>query len=104
MVERFLRGTIKGFHYFRDVRSAAIPVTAQSEKVSEEVAAKTYDLYRPALTRDGTVSTDSQKKALEPFVKHLGIKTVPNLGKVFDYSITQKISAELNSKGWTPNP
>jgi hypothetical protein len=69
-------------------------------KVNESVAGRIYDLARPGVTADGTVSEDIQKKAVEQIIERTDIKELPPLGKVFDFGITRKAYAGLQTSGW----
>lgn len=102
LVEKFVRGTVKGFFYARDNRSGTIPVLARVQKIKEDLAAKTYDLSRPAMTADGTVSEELQKKAIEHVVKRLELKESPPLDKIFNYVLARKVRNELQAQGWKP--
>ena len=95
LVEKFIRGTLKGLIYLRENRSGSIPIIARMQRVRKDQAAKLYDFLRPALTTDGTMSEDEQRKNLVLDLKVQGIKEMPPLDKIFDFSITRKIYAEL---------
>ena len=102
-LERFIRGTYKGFLYIKENRAGTIPVVAHYLQVSDAVAAKAYDnVVRPSLTQDGTLSQETQAKAVEHVVKRLEIKEAPPLAKIFDFSIARKVIAEIQAKGWRP--
>jgi hypothetical protein len=64
------------------------------------VATRIYDLARPGITADGTVSDEIQKRAIEHVVERTDIQELPPLRKVFDFGITRKVYAELKAKGW----
>jgi NitT/TauT family transport system substrate-binding protein len=100
LVEKFLRGTLRGFYFARVNRAATIPILARIQNIKDDLAAKTYDVSRPAMTTDGTLNEDAQKKALEVVLDRLGLKDYP-LDKVFNYSLAQKVNAELNRKSPT---
>jgi len=102
LVESFLRGTLKGFRYARDNRSGTLPILASYLKIGKELAAKIYDAVRPAMTLDGTVTEELQKKALEHVLKRMGLRESPPLEKIFDYSLARRIAAELAAEGWKP--
>jgi ABC-type nitrate/sulfonate/bicarbonate transport system substrate-binding protein len=102
LVEKFIRGTFKGLIHFRDQRSQTIPILAQFLRTREDAAARFYDLMRPSLTQDGTVSEELQRKSLEHVVGRAGLKEPPRLEKIFDYSVAVKIRQELRAKGWKP--
>ena len=102
-MERFIRGTYKGFLYIKDNRSGTIPIVSRYLQVNESLAAKAYDhVVKPAMTQDGTLSQDMQAKAVEHVLKRLDLKKAPPLAKIFDFSLTRKVIAELRSKGWKP--
>jgi NitT/TauT family transport system substrate-binding protein len=104
-MERFLRATYKAFLYIKENRTGTIPIVARYLQVNESVAANAYDhVVRPAMTQDGTLSQEMQSKAVEHVLKRLDLKEAPPLGKIFDFSLTRKVIAELQSKGWRPGP
>jgi len=102
LVERFVRGTLKGFRYARENRSGTIPILVRYQKLREELAAKYYDLVRPIMTLDGTASEELQKKFLDFGTVRLGLKESPPLQRVFDYSLTRRINGQLEAAGWKP--
>jgi ABC-type nitrate/sulfonate/bicarbonate transport system substrate-binding protein len=104
-MERFLRGTYKGFLYIKENRSGTIPIVSRYLQVNESVAAKAYDhVFKPAMTQDGTLSPETQAKAVEHVLKRLDLKEAPPLGKIFDFSLARKVIADVQSKGWKPGP
>lgn len=104
LVEKFIRGTIKGFLHYRDNRSGTIPTIARYLKIKEDFAGKIYDVTRLVMTADGTANEDLQKRALEPLLKRLGQREPPPLEKIFHYSLVRKIRAELEGQGWKSGP
>jgi hypothetical protein len=56
------------------------------------------------MTQDGTLSQEMQGKAVEHVLKRLDLKEAPPLAKIFDFSLTRKVIAELQSKSWKPGP
>lgn len=102
LVEKFVRGTLKGFFYSRENRPGTISILARLQGIKEDLATKTYDASRAAMTADGTVSEELQKKTLEHVAKRLELKEAPPARKVFDYSVAQKVRAQLTSQGWKP--
>jgi len=100
LIEKFLRGTLKGFLYYRDNRLGAIKILSRFMKISEDRMARTYDSILLGLTQDGTVSEELQKKSLEHILERVGLKEPPPMDKIFNYSLTTKIYRELQAKGW----
>jgi len=54
------------------------------------------------MTQDGTLNEELQKKAVEHVLKRLDVKEPPALGRIFDFSLTRKVAADLQTKGWKP--
>jgi ABC-type nitrate/sulfonate/bicarbonate transport system substrate-binding protein len=95
MVEKFMRGTMKGLVYASNNRSGTITILARRLRISTDVAAAIYDLARPAMSEYGTLSEEQQNKALELIFKTQGIKEAHRADKFFDFSLAQKIRMEL---------
>jgi ABC-type nitrate/sulfonate/bicarbonate transport system substrate-binding protein len=104
LVEKFLRGTVKGLLYARQVRSGTVPIVARLLKIDAETAAKTYDLYRSAMTSDGTVSKEIQARFMNEIAKRMKLKESPAVENIFNYSTSRKINREIESSGWKPGP
>jgi NitT/TauT family transport system substrate-binding protein len=101
VVEKFLRATIRGLIYYSTNRSGAVPILARNAKSSDELAAKVYDLVKPALTPEGILSDDLQKRVMSPLLERVGRQDAA-VGRFFNFAVTRKISAELKSEGWKP--
>ena len=69
------------------------------------MAGRIYDLARPGVTTDGTVSEELQKKAIDQILERTDVaKEIPGPRKVFDFGITRKVYAELQATGWKAAP
>ncbi len=95
LVEQFIRATLKGLLYAHENRSATIPILARVQKLREDQATRVYDFIRQGMTADGSVNEALQKKKLEFDLQVQGLKEGPALDKIFDFSITRKLNAEL---------
>jgi len=102
MVEKFIGATLKGHLAVRANRSEAIATLTRNVKISEAMATKSYDVIRPALTADGGLSEESQRKALDLILQVQGIKETPPLERFFDFTIQTKLSSQLKGKNWKP--
>ena len=102
LVEKFIRGSLKGLLYAQANRAQTIALLARTLKITADVAARTYDEVRPGITQDGTVSEQQQKRSLTAFLDKN--KEPPPLGKIFDFSLTRKAAAELKTQQWRPAP
>ena len=74
VVEKFISATLKGHLAVRANRAEAIGTLTRNVKISDALAAKSYDVIRPALTVDGGLSEESQRKALDLILQVQGIK------------------------------
>ena len=101
-VEKFVRGTTKGLLYARTNRAGTISILSRNIKVSDELSAKMYDIALPAMTRNGVVAPDVQRRFLELMLKLQGGKESPPLETLFDFSWAQRANTELEARGWKP--
>ena len=101
-VEKFIRAQTKGLLYMRNNRGRAVASLARALKIKEAVAAQGFDDMRPALTEDGTINRDEQRKSIEYLLKPAGLKEAPSLDKIYDFFITRRVYQKLQSRGWKP--
>jgi len=101
VVEKFLRATIKGIIYYSTNRSGAIQILARDVKTQESLAAKIYDLVKPALTPESILSDDLQKRVMTPLWERVA-KRDPSTARFFDFALARKINGELKVEGWKP--
>lgn len=102
LVEKFVRGTLKGLRFARENKAATIPILLRYMKLKEDLAGQYYDQVRPIMTTDGTVNVELQKKYLEQALKVLAPKEFPTVERIYNYSLARKINAELDAAGWKP--
>jgi ABC-type nitrate/sulfonate/bicarbonate transport system substrate-binding protein len=104
LVERFIRGTLKGLLYARANRAGAGSILARRIKINDELALRIYDLAHPGMSTDGTLQEELQQKELEQNLRRIGSKESPPVGKFFDFSLARKARAELDQMKWKPGP
>ena len=102
LVEKFVRGTMKGLRYARDNKAGTIPILLRYMKIKEDLAGQYYDQVRPIMTADGTVNVDMQKKYLDQALKVLNPKEPPTVERLYSYALARKVNAELDAAGWKP--
>ena len=102
MVEKFVRGTVKGLRYARENKAGTIAILLRYMKLKEDLAGQYYDQVRPIMTTDGTVNVDMQKKYLDQALKVLNPKEAPTVEKLYSYGLARKVNAELDAAGWKP--
>ncbi|HTN73105.1 MAG TPA: ABC transporter substrate-binding protein, partial [Methylomirabilota bacterium] len=94
VVEKFIRAQVKGLLYMRSNRDKTVSSLARALKLKEDAIAPGVDEFRPALTEDGTISQDEQRKALEYLVNPATLKEPPRLDKIYDFSATRSVYQE----------
>jgi ABC-type nitrate/sulfonate/bicarbonate transport system substrate-binding protein len=104
LMEKFVRATLKGLLYARENRAGTVAILARYLKIKEDFAAKYYDSVRSVMTTNGTVSEDIQRPFLKIAIERLHPKDPPPAEKIFDYTLTKKLYAELQAAGWKPKP
>jgi hypothetical protein len=104
LVEKLVRGAVKGQLYARNNRSGTISVLARNLKIKEDEAAKIYDAALPGMVADGSINEEIQRKVIDDTRRSLGMKESVSPDKVFSFSLVHKINAELKAQGWKPAP
>lgn len=104
VLEKLVRGAVKGHLYARNNRSGTIPILARALKIKVDLAAKTYDAALPGMVSDGSIPEEIQRRVIDDARKSLGIKESVMADKVFRFSLVQKINAELKAQGWKAAP
>lgn len=101
MVEKFLRATIRGIIYYSFNRSGAVPILARNVKAQEALAMKVYDLVKPALTPEGILTDELQRRVMAPLLDRINRRDVA-ASKFFDFSLARKLNSEMKAEGWKP--
>lgn len=103
MIEKLIRGMVKGVFHIRSSRASTIPILARLMKTQDNVAEKIYDMVLPGLTADGSLNPEVQKKVIDFVSRVQGIQEPVTLEKVFDFSPVRRIRADLEIKKWKPS-
>lgn len=101
VVEKFLRATIKGIIYYSTNRSGAAQILARNAQSQESLAMKVYDLVKPALTPEGILSDDLQKRVMAPLLERVNKRDVV-ASRFFDFALARKLNSEIKAEGWKP--
>jgi ABC-type nitrate/sulfonate/bicarbonate transport system substrate-binding protein len=99
LVEKFVRGTVKGLRYAREHKSGTIAILLRYMKINEDLAGQYYDQVRPIMTADGTVSVDMQKKYLDQALKVLNPKEAPTVEKLYSYGFARRSTPNWTRRG-----
>jgi ABC-type nitrate/sulfonate/bicarbonate transport system substrate-binding protein len=101
VAEKFLRATLKGILYYASNRKAAVSILARNVKTQDELAGKVYDLVKPALTPEGILTDDLQKRVMAPLLERINKREVAT-ARFFDFTLARKLNGELKAEGWKP--
>ncbi len=104
LVEKLVRGAVKGHLYVKNNRSGTIPILARALKIKEDMATKIYDAAVPGMVGDGSINDEIQRRVIDDARKSLGMKETISPDKVFRFSLVHKINAELKAQGWKAMP
>jgi ABC-type nitrate/sulfonate/bicarbonate transport system substrate-binding protein len=104
LVEKLVRGAVKGHLYARNNRSGTVPILARALKIKEDMATKIYDAAQPGMVGDGSIHEEIQRRVIDDARKSLGMKESVSPERVFRFSTVHKINAELKAQGWKPAP
>ena len=100
-VEKFLRATIKGILYYSSNRKGAVSILARNVKTQEDLAAKVYDLVKPALTPEGILGDELQKRVMAPLLERINKRDLLT-ARFFDFTLARKLNGEIKAEGWKP--
>jgi NitT/TauT family transport system substrate-binding protein len=101
LVERFLRALMKGREFARRNKDQTIAIVAKYNPSPAVALAEDYDTALAAMTPDGWVSDEVFKEEVAARAELIKAANPPDAGKLYDYTIVKKISAELK-KSWKP--
>ena len=94
-VQRFLRGTLKGFHWLKtnekDVVARMIPIM----KVSESEATDVYRAWLRVMSVDGTIPRSLQEKMIAFQRKSLKVDREVLPENVYDFTMVRTLNEEL---------
>lgn len=104
LVERFLRGVVKGREYARRYREQTIAFLGKHNGRTADVNRIDYDSTLPTMTAEGAVSEDALKGDVAIRAELLKVTNPPAVNGLFDYSLVKKIYEQLKADGWRPKP
>ena len=72
-----------------------------THKSQESLALKIYDLVKPALTPEGILNDDLQKRVMAPLLERVNKRDVAT-SRFFDFALARKLNGEIKAEGWKP--
>jgi NitT/TauT family transport system substrate-binding protein len=98
-VQRFVRGTLRGFWWFKSNEKELVNRISRSMKIGESEAAGVYRSAVRVMSSDGTISPGLQNKMLAFQRKALKIEREVAPESVYDFSIVRSLNKELGRSG-----
>lgn len=95
LVQRFLRGTLKGFHWLKTNEKEVVARMIPLMKVSESEAVDVYRAWLRVMSVDGTIPRSLQEKMIAFQRKSLKIEREVAPENVYDLSIVRSLNDEL---------
>jgi ABC-type nitrate/sulfonate/bicarbonate transport system substrate-binding protein len=95
MVQRFLRGTLRGFLWLKSNEKEAVPKFATAMKISESEAGEVYKAALKILSADGTIPRNLQEKMIAFQRRSLKIEREVVPEQVYDFAMVRALNDEL---------
>jgi ABC-type nitrate/sulfonate/bicarbonate transport system substrate-binding protein len=102
LLRSFLKATYKGLQYSRTNRNGTTRILARRLRINEDLAGKIYDVARPGITLNGSLSSELQKQAVDLVFKSADLTGGQPWQKFFDFSLIEEISSDLKAQSWKP--
>ena len=98
LVQRFLRGTLKGFTWLKNNEKEAVPNFAAAMKLSHSEAADVYKTAVKIMSADGTISRALQEKMIAFQRRSLKIEREVSPEQVYDFTTLRALNEERSGK------
>jgi NitT/TauT family transport system substrate-binding protein len=95
LVQRFLRGTLKGFLWLKTNEKEVVPKFAAAMKISDGEAADVYKSALKIMSADGTIPRALQEKMIAFQRRSLKIEREVSPEQVYDFTIIRALNDEL---------
>jgi NitT/TauT family transport system substrate-binding protein len=94
-LRRFLRGTLKGFFWFKSNEKEVVGKMAKAMKVSESEATEVYKASQRIMSADGTIPRSLQETMIAQQRKTLKVEREVLPEQVYDFAMLRAIGKEL---------
>src|SRR5438093_2534479 len=95
LVQRFLRGTLKGFLWLKTNEKEVVPKFAAAMKLNESEAGEVYKSALKIMSADGTISRSLQEKMIAFQRRSLKIEREVSPEQVYDFTMIRALNDEL---------
>jgi NitT/TauT family transport system substrate-binding protein len=98
LVRRFLRGTLKGFHWLKTNEKEVVSRMLPIMKVPEKEATDVYRAWLRVMSPDGTITRGLQEKMIAFQRKSLKVEREVAPEDVYELSIVRALNSEMRKK------
>lgn len=95
LVQRFLRGTLRGFRWLKINEKEVVPKFAGAMKISEGEAGEVYKSALKIMSADGTIPRSLQEKMIAFQRRSLKIEREVSPEQVYDFTMIRAINDDL---------
>jgi len=95
LVQRFLRGTLRGFLWLKSNDKEAVPKFATAMKISDSEAAEVYKAALKIMSADGTIPRNLQEKMIAFQRRSLKIEREVSPEQVYDFGMIRALNDEM---------
>jgi ABC-type nitrate/sulfonate/bicarbonate transport system substrate-binding protein len=95
LVRKFLRGTLKGFHWLRNNEKEIVSRMLPIMRISESEATDMYRAWVQVMSADGTIPRSLQETMIAFQRKNLKIEREVTPDQVYDLSIVRSLNEEM---------
>jgi NitT/TauT family transport system substrate-binding protein len=100
--KRLLRAAIRGREYFKAFKAETLVILDKYNERPADANEADYDDVIPAMTPDGSMPEDVQRRDTAMRAAINDVEPVPPVTQIYDYSLVKEIYAELQASGWKP--
>ena len=86
----FIKGTLKGFQFYRNNRKGAIEWLMKEQRLDRGLAEDVYKFHQSIISENGTKDAKWQRAAIEHVKRSLKVTEDIPLNQVFDFSYARK--------------
>jgi len=100
--KRYLRAVMKGREYFKAYHDETLDILGKYNQAPRHANEVDYDLTLPALTEDGSIAPEVQRRDTAVRAEINGLDQYPAPEQIYDYSLVREVYGELRASGWQP--
>jgi ABC-type nitrate/sulfonate/bicarbonate transport system substrate-binding protein len=102
-IHRFVRGALKGLHYYLAKREASIKYMMDGLRMKDrDLVASIYDIQSKLTLKDGFTDDKALVSLIDDMKRTTKVTRDIKVADVFDLSFVKKANDEIKASGWKP--